>query len=356
MDQVAREMLVCRICSGCLRLRVGDVVYHLRRPDRMAMYAAQEVCADQLYEAKVAGLYSDGELAEYLYDSGLWDGEREKLMAQLPKEIEEFKLKLYQASFRSSERKVIRKALQVAREKLAELESERHAYDHLSCSGAAALARSRYVLGASLYAADGRPVYGAAAYWEESSNLLERVMAALAEARVGEPEYRELARTEPWRSLWNCRKAEGSLFGTAAVDYTDEQRALVNYTLLYDSAFEHPDCPGDEIINDDDMMDGWLIFQRREREKRQTQRDGDELVANEKVRSSQEVYLVADTVEDARKVVDLNDDHAKSIQRQRFQYLKEKGEVNEVDMPDTKQRLRMEVVQKLTSSIKGAGQ
>ena len=68
--------------------------------------------------------------------------------------------------------------------------------------------------------------------------------------------------------------------------------------------------------------------------------------------NSQEVFLIADTVDDAKKIDVLNDEMAKRTKRQRFNYLKDKGEVNEIDMPDTKNRLIMEANNKLFESYR----
>jgi hypothetical protein len=107
---------------------------------------------------------------------------------------------------------------------------------------------------------------------------------------------------------------------------TDEQRALVNWSLLYDNVYQHPECPADAVVEDDDLLDGWLIDQRRDREAKATGGGGRvQLVGNEKIRGSQEVYLVAETPADARKVVDLNDEFGRAVQKQRFAHLRRRA-------------------------------
>jgi hypothetical protein len=71
-------------------------------------------------------------------------------------------------------------------------------------------------------------------------------------------------------------------------------------------------------------------------------KDGEEVIANAKVRNSEEIFIVADTIEDAKKVIALNDDIGKAVQKQRFAHLKKHHQVSEGQMPDTQRRLQME--------------
>jgi len=148
--------------------------------------------------------------------------------------------------------------------------------------------------------------------------------------------------------MWGARKCERGLFGIAAVDMTDEQRNLVSWSGLYENIQQHPNCPSDEVLEDDDLLDGWMIEQRKERERSHNQKQADG-ITNEKIRNADEVFLMADTDDDARKIDELNDERAKHIKRQRFKVLKEKGTVNELDMPDTRQELIRQVNVRLAS-------
>lgn len=348
MDANRKDLLVARVLSGSVRIRVNDKLYFVRRPSRDDAYCAAELYFDVLRRAELDGLYSDAELEEFLYENGFWDGKREEALRLIPRQIEDAKVALFKATFKSNERRVIRKALETAKAELARLTDERHAYSYLSCAGAAAVAKNRYLLGASLFTAGGERVFGAD-FWDAESGLLDAAVSAYAEARMTEAEVRELARTEPWRSLWASHKAEGSLFGVPPADWTDDQRSLAGWSVLYDNVHQHPECPPDDVLDDDDILDGWFIVQKRNRGKAGS---GD-VVSNEKIAQCDEQYLVADTVEDARRVVELNDEHGRAIQSQRFSTLKKKGEMSELEMPDTALRLRAEITQRLAASMKG---
>lgn len=355
MEPALRELYVARVCSGSVRVPAADHrgrerIYLVRRPSRGRAYVAQELYHEVHEQARMDGLLSDEGLYDFLVENGHWDGERQGLLGRLPGEIEDFKVGLIGSRFRSDERATIRLYLAAAKKKYAELMNERHGQDWLSCLGAASIARSRYLLGASLYAGK-RPVFPDDSFWDRPSVLLDNVLLAYSRARIDDAAYRELARTDPWRAVWNSRKVEASLFGVAASEHTDEQKSLVNWSLLYDSVYAHPECPGDDVVGDDDLLDGWMIVQRRKREEQAKKQSADD-VTSEAVGKHDEVYLVAGSVEDARRIHDLNDPHTKHVVRQRFERLKGGEPVSELEMPDTKQRLRMEATQRLAEMMK----
>jgi hypothetical protein len=123
---------------------------------------------------------------------------------------------------------------------------------------------------------------------------------------------------------------------------TEEQRKLIRISSFYDNLRQSPDCPPDWVIEDDDMLDGYLIFSRKEREKEGNAKDI-EGGLSDKVANSSEVYIVCENQDDANKVYDLNGPYAKAVQGARDKVIAEKGRVNEVDLPDVKKKLQMEM-------------
>lgn len=347
MTSHERELLAARILSGCSLLSVGDARYLLRPPTPLQQYQAEALYAERLRCARDEGLLGEPDLLAWMLRVGLWDEASEDLLNSLPKEIDQFKHALWQAQFRSGERQRLRKLLAVARAKLAELSARRHAHHHTSAEGHAALCRARYLFAVCLHTPSGVRVFGDDQFWDARSGVLEQAVATHEASRPTAEQMRELARTEPWRSVWACRKAEGSVLGVPSSQYTHEQRVLVGYSLFYDSVYEHPHCPPDDVLADDDCLDGWVIEQRKQREAQQGAARGDALLSD-RVKDAQEVFLVADTTEDARKIVDLNDAHGRATQKMRFEHLRQHGEVHELEMPDTRRRLQMEFNRKMT--------
>lgn len=336
MEDVERERAIARIISAQIRFRHEDSSLLIQPASRAERSEAQDVYEETFREASLAGCYTDDELlVDFMLAEGHWDAERENMMSSLPKDIEELKVALFKAEFKSEQRKVVRKALNTAKDKLSELSNQRAAYRHLTCSGVAAMAKTRFLVACGLRNSRGSRI--------KRAELLDAAMAAYAASRLDESAFRELARTDPWRLLWSCRKSGDSLFGVAVADWTDDQLRLVNYSMLYENISEHPECPSDDVIEDDDRLDGWMILKRRERDVSRNQKTVDGMITNEKIRNSQEIFVPVQSPEDAKRVESMNTGAAGAIKRQRLGIIEKKGEVNELDFPDTRARIITEL-------------
>lgn len=353
MEPQERELLVARICSGTIRIKIKGETCLLKHHTLDDAYIGNEIYQETLKEAHFEGVFTDDEIYELMMETGLWDDNKDSLLKKLPKEIEEFKVKLFQATFKSNEKKTIRKALEIAKAKLNELFAIRHQYDSFSCLGLAAISRTRYLVYRSVFRLDGTPFFSAN-FPDSTNEHVDEAMQLYGLNKLSETAYRELSHTEPWRAIWTCKKSEAGVFGIPASLYSEEQRNLVCWSGLYDGIYQHPQCPTDEIIDDDDMLDGWMIVQRRARETALNKSSSEDLISNEKIKGSSEIFLVAETEEDAAKINDLNDDRAKYVKKQRMSKLQKEGQVNELDMPDTRQRLIMEITNKLSGSMAAA--
>lgn len=342
MDQSLKELYVSRIVNGVFRCKINDHFYIIKQPDRRIRHIAQQIYFDAIKEAELDGLYNEDELNQFLIDNQLWSDQKEKDLKQIHSDIDELKVKLFQSIYKSEERKMLRKMLSIAKENLVSLYQQKNAYNHLSCDGFASTLKMRYLVGKSLKYEDDTNVWSNDDFWKNTDPILEEATSIYIDNKISEKHFREIARTDPWRSIWSCRKVENALFGVPSVDLTDEQKNIVIWSNLYDNIYEHPNCPSEEVIHDDDMIDGWLILQRRERNKKQAKVEVEDFISNDKIKNSGEVFIIAQSKEDINRVDSLNDDQAKNIKKQRFKYINEKGHVDESQMPDTKFELQMQ--------------
>jgi len=343
MDFFKKELYISRIITGFFRCRINEKVFLLKQPDRHTRHIAQEIFIESFKEAELDGLYVQEELDFFMYSNNVWDEEREKQIVQMPKDIEELKVRLFEATFKSEERKLIRKMLGIAKEKFSELHKEKNLYNHLSCEGFASMNKMRYLVGKGLCFENGDRVWKDDDFWKQTDPLLEDATSVFIENKISDYEFREIARTDPWRSTWSCRKSENSLFGVPAVDLTEEQKSIIIWSSLYDNIYEHPESPPEDVVEDDDLLDGWLIVQRRKRKKNEIASSVDNLIKNDKIRNSKEIYLIADSKEDAKKIDSLNDMTAKMIKKERANALKKHGVLAEEHMPDSMRDIQMQM-------------
>ena len=359
MDFAERELLVARVIAGCVRCRLRDIagrerVFLLKNPDRYHRYVAQEVYQEAFREGELSGLLSEEELLGFLIDEGLWSEDEDTKIKDLEKNLEELKVRLFELQFKQYEQKLARKMLDVTRTELAALSERRHAHDSNTCAGAASIARLRYLIGASLCYPNGTPVFrDEESFWKETNHLIDEAFEPYVKSRLTEPQVRELARSEPWRSLWASRKSEGSVFGLAGADLSEEQKGLITWSSVYDSVLEHPEAPPLSVVEDDDMLDGWLTIQRRRREKDAERSRADALIGSEKIRNSEEIFIVADSATTAQGIEELNDVGARVTKRKRMNLVQARGSVDETEMPDSKLKIQQQVTQQFAAQARG---
>ena len=135
--------------------------------------------------------------------------------------------------------------------------------------------------------------------------------------QITEVDARYLTRKDPWRGLWAASKTENGVFGKCSSDLTAEQGMLISWSRIYDSVQENPECPPDEVLKNNDMLDGWFIHQHRKREKDKKNRGSD---SGSNVKGD-EVYMFADTRKDAQRIYDMNDGAARGIIKTRQKQL-----------------------------------
>ena len=153
---------------------------------------------------------------------------------------------------------------------------------------------------------------------------------------VTDKEYRFISRNDPFRSDWIIGKT--NVFGIRACNLSNEQKSLILYSRMYDNVYDSHDRPSEDVINDDYMLDGWFIVQRRKSDSDQKQKETEELLGNKGAKggSSGEMFVMAESPEEANRIRELNDLNSKMKMKQRDHAIQERGSVDEQDLPDVK--------------------
>ena len=164
-------------------------------------------------------------------------------------------------------------------------------------------------------------------------------------------DIRELARKEPWHSFWTVAdKGKISLFKKYKDrDLTYNQKNLLLWSQTYDNIQESIDCPDRDIIDDDDLLDGWFILQSRERQNEKKKKLLDTSIGNAKIQNSSEVFVVGQSKEQIEDIQKLNNSKNKALLSQRISKLDQRNSVDFYDFEDKK----LEVIQEAQKAQRG---
>lgn len=340
-----KEFLTNRISSGYIRFKIKDKTLVYKFPDKNLRYIADEKYQEVYNDAISRDIFTLEELLEFYYENNIWTIEEEDELVSMPKRIEDAKVELYNCILKSNTKKIVKEKVKELKNRFFELLAKKHKEDFKSCEGLATISKNKYLVSNSIYNINFEKI-------EILDDLfLDNILIKLNELKIEESEYRELARSEPWRSYWNLGK--DGVFGIPVIDFTEEQKTLCVWSKVYDNVYESQECPVESCIEDDDCLDGWFIAQRRKRQTEQEKNELENIVGNSKIRNSSEIFIMAETPDDARKIDNLNDPYAKMIKKQRIKELSNKGSIDEINMPDIKQEIMMQQQQLMSNKITG---
>lgn len=341
MELYERDFLLHRIIAGKLRCKYENEVYIIVPPDDDLKYEAQEIYYDMFIESKEKEIFTHDEMVDFMIEKGMWSlDEEDEMSSEIPKAIEDCKVELYKAVYNTPRRIEMREHIERGKKRFDELINKRNTLFQYTCEGISSFAKSMFLIENTTYKENKK------CNWADIGS--DEILIQINQSHIDDDAIRELARTAPWTNIWPVKKKSGNIFGK---NTNHDQERLLNWSILYDNIHESPDCPHDSILQDDDMLDGWLILQRREREEEKKKKQGSEVVGNKKISQADEIFVPAQTKEDANRINDLNDNWAKRIKRQRMKIVEKHGEVNYKQFPDIQQKDQIRAAQVMRDNM-----
>lgn len=322
-----------------MRCRIGGDAFCINPPTPQQVYEIDLLCGEIYKESILMGVLCEDELQDYLFGNKLWSLSKQDKVITLPLIIENLKVDLWYAytKFQGKRCDQIRNQIHKRERELRDLLQEKYRYDIYTAHGAITMIRIECIISCNLYKNNKEFDIDDGAY------LLKRLTESYFENQVSDSEIRKLSQLNIWRNIWSAGKTSQELFGVSAICMTDEQKSLIGWSKLYGNVYESMDCPPDEVIDDDLLLDGWLIVQSRKRNSDKQEKLGQK--HTDKLGGAQEVFIVAETKEDAQRINTLNSPHAQAVKRQRAKMLSKHGKVREEHMPDSKLKIQQKAVQ-----------
>jgi hypothetical protein len=179
--------------------------------------------------------------------------------------------------------KAIQSKLNEIRNKLSSLLQPKSKMVQNTCEFIAQTEKIVYLLKATTYkrGAPYRPVN------------MNKVIDVWQNSLASESMIRFLARSDTWRTIWANQGLGFDLFAKHKdADLTHNQRNLTTWSKMYDNIQESMECPSDSVIEYDDMLDGWFLIQKDNREKEKMKQEVNELAGTKNSQASH--LLVAD--------------------------------------------------------------
>ena len=259
MNDAALEILLYRIISGKFYFFYKNDTYELRQPSIDIKYESEILYNKIIYEEKYNEWLREDNLDRILTTLGLWTMDTKTILKSLDKSIDDTKVRLYEQRASTKAVQDNKKKLKTIRNQINRLlNSKSDIFSH-TLEGYASSIKNEHVICNTLYK-DNKLVFDKGIKNNEHSyTLFNNLVKEINEHVLDSPQFKLLARTDMWRMYWNANK--GNVFPGSASEWSFDQRTLVNVSRMYDNVHEHPECPEEEVIKDDDMIisDSWDI-------------------------------------------------------------------------------------------------
>jgi hypothetical protein len=338
MKQHEREFFIYTIRSGKTFLSNGLVIH----PPTIDQIIESLVKYNEAYEqAVVDGLMTENQMEAWMKEQLLWTSYNENKVEEMRKKIENLKVDIYEKRQDAKAAKWIRLSLR-ENEKILNLElSQKGTHFLNTCEGFATSEKTSWLISQTTY--KNNKLY------DFAEHFISQIVEDWYNSFLTDSQARELARNEPWKSLWVIKeKARIPLFmNVESGELTYNQKNLMVWSQMYDNIQESLECPSSDVINDDDMLDGWFILQNRKRDKERLEKEFEITTNNNKIKNSSEVFIMASNKDHAAKIQNLNSLNAKRKITSREKMIEAKGQVAAGEFIDEK----IEIHNKKMSSI-----
>jgi hypothetical protein len=338
MDSLNIDLYLSRILSGYYLFIYKQNQYKLIYPNINVKYTA-EIYIQNEYEAnKFNSWIQENEIIDSLISLGLWTFHGDENLKKLETQIEDIKVDLYKNHYNNTKLKSLRRQLSTTKSIYNHQYNIRHSFDQYTLKGYLDLIKNQYILAHSIYDLKNNLIFTDLDNIDYS--LLNSISNIIYNNSIDTSTYRKIARSNLWHNYWSSNNT--NLFNNSVIDWTDEQKMLVMFTKMYDNAREHSESPPDIVFEDDDLFDGWMITQKRENEKQKNKNRAAKVLDNKNLKNANEVFLVAESQEEAQNVYDLNDASSRHIIRERTSLINNNEQIAEQNLPDVQRQLVMQ--------------
>ncbi len=318
MKQHEREYFVSQIRAGVSIVSKGEIRLKIVNPTFDQCLEACSVYQQAYHEAYQEEVMCLDEIEEWMIEHNLWSQEDEDKIEGLRKDLERLKVEIYNNRHNEAICRQIRMGLRAGERQLTETHMKKMAYFSNTREGIAETEKARWLT--------ENCTYRNGDLYDFAHVSVDYVLSLYKDTMLDPKDTRDLARNEPWKSIWITSKGTGSpLFANVDTrELNENQRNVVLWSQMYDNIQESLECPTDDVIKDDDMLDGWFIVQRKNREKDKAENDFESGTKSDKIKNAGEVYVMAGSDKARERVEGMNNVVGKMQIKEREALLKRK--------------------------------
>ena len=333
MKQHEREYFVSRLRSGVYCVNHNNISLKVVTPTLEDEFQANEAHKIAYQQALDDDQMTEEEMLDWMRYRELWKEEDDNKLEGLEKDLERLKVEIFNNRYKEKLRDQIRKYIRAGEEQYSKHHNKKYDLQSNTCEGIAALEKSVELIKRCTFIGN-EP-------FDFQSIDLNDVLMIYHSMLLSEKQVRELARNEPWKALWTLNDTKTvNLFMNQDRELSIDQKNILIWSRMYDNIQESMDCPSDDVIADDDMLDGWFIIQRRKQEKERAEKELDSSMKNSKITNADEVFVMAGSQKDVDRINTMNSTTGQMTKKERMAVIQQKGDAKDLDFRDQQLKVR----------------
>lgn len=339
MNDYELDTLINRIISGYQFIEIKDNLYKLISPTvdlkMVADYLYNKTYQDNLFSSFIP----KEDIQYFLISTNMISEDIDQQIKITEKTLENAKIQYYKQFFQKSVKSRNQKKIRSIETVLHKAYTDKQYLDFLTLEHYCENIKNEYILCKTLMDQDGNLIFEN--YPNINHILFNNIAQEIAQNIIPVNKYKQIVKSDVWRKLYNSNPT--NIFARSASQHTEEQKAVLSINQMYTKIYEHPECPDDAIIEDDDALDGWMLDQQKKNAKEKAEKGVDNLVGKYG-KNATEIFLMPDNKEEFEQVNELNSPQAMAKIKARRDL--KQGEVKaDIEFADTQMEIRNRIAE-----------
>ena len=199
MKNHEREYFISRIRSGIYRVKQGGVTLSIVSPSIEDDYYINAAYVDSYERALEAGLMTEDEMLDWMRSRQLWTEDDDATIKTLEGNLERLKVEIFNARYQSDKKELTRKYIRATEKGLKDQSEKKYENRQNTCEGLASLEKSLSFI--------KRCTFLGSEPCDFEDIDINNVLYEFNNMILPEKDVRNLARNEPWRSLWLMKES-----------------------------------------------------------------------------------------------------------------------------------------------------
>lgn len=301
-----QDKILYRILLGYYYIYIDNIEYKVKYPTLDIKYRG-EILYDNIIEENKFDkrLLTEEEIIKYLENNDIWKKSDQENLDKCKKILDDSKIELYINYSNEKTRKNLKDQISDIKKDINKLLNKKNSMNYLGINEHALSVKNEFIIMNTIYDNNNNLVFNNPYMDTYEHQKLQSFIREIIDHSLEIDTIRKIAKSETWRSTVACINIQKNIN-----ELNDDYKYLISLYKMYDNVRQHPDCPSEDIINDDDALDGWFLHTNKKAEKEKKKNAIlNKLGGNTK--NAGEVFVMTDDIQETKDIYDLNDDTAK---------------------------------------------